>query len=89
MLSGEMIAALSQNTILKDAVDLSVNAIDEAALIEGYNYAIANGVNEALFKVRVGKNLLGRTKEQIQGKSLTMLTMTTVSQVMAALSGSM
>jgi len=64
MLSGEMIAALSQNTILKDAVDLSVNAIDEAALIEGYNYAIANGVNEALFKVRVGKNLLGRTKEQ-------------------------
>ncbi|MBQ9112932.1 MAG: 2-dehydro-3-deoxygalactonokinase [Clostridia bacterium] len=60
MLTGEMIAALSGNTILRDAVDLSISEIDEARLSEGCVYTLENGINEALFKVRVQKNLLGR-----------------------------
>lgn len=62
MLTGEMIAALSQNTILKDAVDLSVSEIDEEYLLSGYDYAKESGINEALFKVRILKNLFGAGK---------------------------
>ncbi len=64
MLTGEMIAALSQNTILKDAVDLSVLEIDEKFLLDGYGYAIEHGINEALFKVRILKNLFDADKVQ-------------------------
>ena len=56
-LTGEMIYSLSQHTILKDAVDLSTDSIDEKHLLRGYEYALARGVNEALFKTRVLKNL--------------------------------
>ena len=59
MLTGEMIYALSSATILKDAVDLSLSELDEEKLIEGYRYAKARGLNEALFKVRILKNLFG------------------------------
>lgn len=65
MLTGEMIAALSQNTILKDAVDLSVSEINEEYLIKGYDYAAEHGINEALFKVRILKNLFGADKIQL------------------------
>lgn len=56
MLTGEMIAALSQNTILKDAVHLAGTRLDEKALKDGYAFAKEHGVNAALFKVRVLKN---------------------------------
>lgn len=61
MLTGEMIASLSQNTILKDAVDLSIEAFDGDALLEGCRYAMDRGLNEALFKARVLKNLFSAT----------------------------
>lgn len=64
MLTGEMIAALSQNTILKDAVDLSVNTVDTEYLLKGYDICKAHGINKALFKTRILKNLFGCTKEQ-------------------------
>lgn len=64
MLTGEMIAALSQNTILKDAVDLSVSDIETEYLIKGFEYCRERGINDALFKTRVLKNLFGCTKEQ-------------------------
>ena len=57
MLTGEMIYALASSTILKDAVDLSLSSFEEQKLIEGYRYAKQRGINEALFKVRILKNL--------------------------------
>lgn len=65
MLTGEMIASLSQGTILKDAVDLSVDTIDKEYLFKGYDYAKASGINKALFKVRILKNILGRSKQEV------------------------
>ncbi|MBQ9784969.1 MAG: 2-dehydro-3-deoxygalactonokinase [Clostridia bacterium] len=67
MLTGEMIASLSQNTILKDAVDLSLADFDTDALLDGCRYAREKGINEALFKVRVFKNLFGATPAQAYG----------------------
>ncbi len=61
MLTGEMIAALSGGTILRDAVDLSVTELCEEKLLDGYRYADAKGINEALFKVRILKNLFSAT----------------------------
>ena len=57
MLTGEMFGALSQNTILKDAVELSNFDVMKDELMQGYNYCLKNGINEALFKVRILKNL--------------------------------
>lgn len=65
MLTGEMIAALSQGTILKDAVDLSVDKTDKEYLLKGYDYAKSAGINKALFKVRILKNQFNCSKEQI------------------------
>ena len=62
MLTGEMIYALSQHTILKDAVDLSIGEIDEDYLMRGYRYAVNEGLNEALFKVRMLKNMFACDK---------------------------
>lgn len=61
MLTGEMIYALATSTILKDAVDLSLSSFEEEKLLAGYRYAKENGLNEALFKVRILKNLFGES----------------------------
>lgn len=58
-MTGEMIYALSQHTILKAAVDLSISELDREALISGYKLAKQVGVNKAIFKTRVMKNLYG------------------------------
>lgn len=65
MLSGEMILSLSQNTILKDAVDLSVSEYDEEMLSYGYRFAKEEGLNKTLFKVRILKNRFKRTPQEI------------------------
>ena len=65
MLTGEMIASLSQGTILKDAVDLSIEEFDKDFLTEGCLYATERGLNEALFKTRVLKNLFSATREEV------------------------
>ena len=57
MLTGEMFAALSQGTILKDAVVLSDFEMDKDFLMQGYEYCLKNGINEALFKARILKNI--------------------------------
>lgn len=64
MLTGEMIFALAGSTILKDAVDLSIDEVDEARLVQGYLYAGKSGINEALFKVRILKNLFGASPRE-------------------------
>lgn len=65
MLTGEMIASLSQGTILKDAVDLTVSNINSEYLLKGYEYAETFGLNKALFKVRILKNIFQCSKEEI------------------------
>lgn len=56
MLTGEMLMTLSQNTILKDAVDITLEGYDEEQLVNGCIFAIKEGLNKALFKVRILKN---------------------------------
>ena len=64
-LTGEMISAISKNTILRDSVNLeNVNLLDDF-LLEGYNYCKYNGMNDALFKVRVLKNIFNWNYDQI------------------------
>lgn len=63
-LTGEMIFALSQDTILKSTVDLSVEGLSEEYLLKGYRYCNEFGINEALFKVRLLGNLMGADKVQ-------------------------
>lgn len=64
MLTGEMIFALSQSTILKDAVDLSLDGFDAEYLLKGYDMCKNEGINKTLFKTRVLKNILGADKIQ-------------------------
>ena len=64
MLTGEMIASLSQNTILKDAVDLSDSSLNEEYLIKGYEYSKEYGINNALFKTRILKNIFACDKDE-------------------------
>lgn len=59
-LTGEMLAALSEGTILRDAVSLSVEKLDTDSLESGFLYAKEYGINEALFKTRILKNLFGK-----------------------------
>ena len=56
-MTGEMIAAISSATILRDAVDLSVEGFDADALLRGYDAAVSDGISAALFKTRIMKNL--------------------------------
>lgn len=64
LLTGEMAQALAQNTILKDAVDLSTDEIDSKALLAGFDLCRKQGLNKALFKTRVLKNLFGATPRE-------------------------
>ena len=65
MLSGEMIYALSQHTILCDAVDLSLRTTDENYLLRGYDFAHEAGISRALFKARILKNLFRATPAEV------------------------
>lgn len=65
MLTGEMIAALSKGTILKDAVDLSQAEFEDEYLTQGYCYCRKMGINEALFKIRILNNVLHATPGQV------------------------
>ncbi|MBE7012431.1 MAG: hypothetical protein E7415_07140 [Ruminococcaceae bacterium] len=65
MLTGEMIASLSQGTILKDAVDLGNSKINDEYLLKGYDYAKEAGINKALFKVRILKNIFGCSNDEV------------------------
>lgn len=56
MLTGEMLSAIAQGTILKDSVSLQDHQIDKEHLVSGYLYARDHGLNEALFKLRLLKN---------------------------------
>lgn len=61
-LTGEMIWALSHDTILKDAVNLSQSNTNKEYLIKGYECCRNNGLNAALFKTRILKNIFHRNE---------------------------
>lgn len=65
MLTGEMIAALSQNTILKDALDISESSLNIEYLMKGFEYCREHGINKAAFKVRVLKNMFSKTADEV------------------------
>lgn len=56
LLSGELLAALAEHTLLKESVDLAHAAPDDAYLQQGFSYCREHGLNKAAFKVRVLKN---------------------------------
>lgn len=65
MMTGEMIAALSKNTILKASFDLSEASLVEEYLFKGYEYCCQKGINEALFKTRVLDTVFGRNNDEL------------------------
>lgn len=64
MLTGEMISALWSGTILKSAFDLATATLDAESLLQGFDYASLHGLNESLFKVRILKNLFGKSESE-------------------------
>ena len=65
LLTGEMANALSGHTILADAVDLTMDTFDPAALSEGCRYSREYGINRALFQVRIRKNVRRQTPVEV------------------------
>lgn len=61
MLTGEMISVLAKDTILRDAVNVEDATLDKDWLLNGFDYCRKYGINNALFKVRVLKNIFKRT----------------------------
>ncbi len=64
-LTGEMLASLSEHTVLADSVKLGDAELDEDSLLNGYRLAEQAGINAALFKVRILANLLGADKNAV------------------------
>ena len=64
MMTGEMVTSLSQNTILKDAVELGSSEINSEYLLCGYEYALKEGLNKALFKTRIFKSFFGCGRDE-------------------------
>lgn len=63
-LTGELIEVVAKYSILKSSLDLSCKDFSEEYLKKGYAYTLENGLNAALFKVRVLSNLLSCQAEQ-------------------------
>lgn len=63
MMTGELLAALLEHTILKFSTSLSHSQTERASLVRGYEYCHAHGVNEAIFKARILRNLLNESAE--------------------------
>ena len=66
-LTGELVRAAAENTILHTALhDVYPISLDPDCLRDGYEYARCHGIGEALFKIRVSANFIGdRTPEQL------------------------
>ena len=65
-ISGELIRAIAENTILKSSLDGAYpNHPKKKLLTMGYEYATAHGITEAAFKVRILDRLCRYTKEEL------------------------
>lgn len=60
-LTGEMIDSLSSHTILKNSVDLKNGQLLEDRLLAGYAFCRKEGLNKALFKVRIADTLFSQS----------------------------
>ncbi len=65
MLTGEILSALYNNTILKNAFDLSRAHLNEKYLKKGYVYCREYGFNSFCFKVRILNNLFSAGNDEI------------------------
>ena len=65
MLTGEMLEAISKDTILKHAVHFDGSVLDREYIKRGYMYCKEKGMNESLFKVRILKNIFQETDSEI------------------------
>ena len=83
MLTGEMISALSEYTTLKDAIDLKESKANEEYLLKGFEYADRHGINEALFKVRILKNILCRNADDIYGFFMGVILCNEIKQILS------
>lgn len=66
MLTGELIEAVATGTILKHAALFEESAWDREYLKKGYQYCREKSINEALFKVRVLKNIFRETNSAVR-----------------------
>ena len=64
MMTGELLAAVMEHTILRDATSFEHNEICKSDIFNGFHYAKKRGINEALFKTRILKNRFNGTPEQ-------------------------
>lgn len=64
-LSGEMLVAIREGTILKASVNLDGMEPEEEGLRQGYEYCEQEGINKSLFKVRILANFLNAAPEQV------------------------
>ena len=83
LMTGELFAAVSGYTVLKDALSLEEEARKED-LGRGAAYAKTHGINEALFKTRVLKNLLGASGQEAYGFLLGAVLSAEVEAILAA-----
>ena len=63
MMSGELFAAVIENTILKNSTGFDSASLDADKILGGFDYAAAHGINESLFKVRILSNVFGESRE--------------------------
>ena len=64
--SGELIRAAAEHTILRDGIrDAYPKTLDPEKLLLGFDTARKNGLTEALFKVRILQNFRGCTPEEL------------------------
>lgn len=66
-LTGELISAVAEGTILINSIDLKNSKTDFNYLCKGYEYSKKHGMNSALFKVRILDKLLGKSPDEVFG----------------------
>lgn len=66
MLSGELIRASAEHTILREGIgDAYPSEIDSEKLLAGFDYSREHGLTEALFKVRMLQKFKGYSPEEL------------------------
>ena len=64
-LTGEMVYSLASHTILRKSISLENTELDEVSLTAGYDYCHREGLNKALFKVRVADTICGKKQAEL------------------------
>lgn len=81
-LTGEMIAALSHNTILKDAVDFENAGLNNEYLQKGFECCRDCGINKAIFKTRILKNMFSKSVDEIYSYFIGVVLCGEISEIM-------